>query len=589
MDIFRTILIISGSIFLAIIIFLSIFGIAAWFKRKRIKKNTIISIDFERGIVERIPDGHLGKMLTGKAYQMLDIVQTLRWAKDDPKVMGLIGRVGISPMRIAEIQELRDAVKKFRSSGKPAIAYADTFGESGPGIGAYYLATAFDTIFLQPTGDIGLTGLVSETPFVQGTLEKLGVKPRLAVREKYKSFANAFTQEKYTDAHKEANTAVIQSIYDQIVLDIAKERKLSEDTVRELVDRGPHDAEAGVQHTLVDHAGYRDEAFDHLRKRTKQSIHILDVSTYQKMYRKRIPKANTLALIYGVGNIVKGENRFNPLTGAATMGAKTIASAFRAAVRDKNVKAILFRVNSPGGSAVASDTIWREVNQARNAGKAVIVSMGGVAGSGGYYVSAGANKIVAHPATITGSIGVVSGKMVTRSLYNKLGITFDEVHTNENALLWSSVNDYSEQQWEHIEKRIDRTYDDFVTKVAEGRGMSKDDVLRVARGRIWSGKDALSLGLVDSLGGFGEAIKRAKELAKIPEKTGVKFKIYPKPKSFLKRLLRTDEHNDSVNAILNELQTLHGYLAPLFRLKATLHLGKPENEMMMEGDMWELR
>jgi protease-4 len=250
-----------------------------------------------------------------------------------------------------------------------------------------------------------------------------------------------------------------------------------------------------------------------------------------------------VALIYGVGAVNRGKSGYDPVFQEVTMGADTMAAAFRAAVDDKKVKAILFRIDSPGGSYVASDTIWRETVRARKAGKPIIVSMGGVAGSGGYFVAMSADKIVAQPATLTASIGVFAGKALTTNFWNKLGISWDEVHTSSNAMVFTGLQDYTPEQWARFETWLDRVYDDFTTKVAEGRKLPKEKVLEIAKGRVWTGEDAKGLGLVDELGGFPVALRLVREAIGLPVDAKIRLKEFPRRKSPLEALLHQGPDN----------------------------------------------
>jgi protease-4 len=451
--------------------------------------------------------------------------------------VGLVATLGAAPMGMGQVQELRDAVIAFRAQKKAAVAYSETFGEAGPGNGSYYLATAFDEIWLQPSGDIGLTGFIFESPFLRGTLEKLGVTPRLDHRYEYKNAMNLFTERKYTPAHREANEKVMTSFFAQVVRGTAQGRKLTEDQVRALVDKGPFYGQEAVEAKLVDGLAYRDEVYEKARKKAGEGAKLLYLSHYAKRAGRLHEKGKTVALIYGIGGVHRGKSDFDPFTGDASMGSDTVSAAFRSATLDKDVKAILFRVDSPGGSYVASDAIWRETMRAKKAGKPVIVSMGNVAGSGGYFVAMAADKIVAQPGTITGSIGVVGGKMLTTGFWDKLGLTWDEVHTSANSTMWTGTRDFTPAEWARFQAWLDRIYADFTSKVAEGRKLPKEKVLELAKGRIWTGEDAKSLGLIDEVGGYDVALKLAKQAAKIPEAEDVTLKVFPPRKEALEKLL----------------------------------------------------
>jgi protease-4 len=522
-----------------------------WVTGKAIPKKTILEADFEKNYVEYIPEDRLGSLMMRKAPLVRDVVAALDKASEDPKVAMLVAKVGASKMQLAKIQEIRDAVIKFRKKGKKAIAYAETFGEFGPGNGAYYLSTAFDRIYLQPSGEIGLTGLSMKTPFLKDLLKKVGIEPRLAHRKEYKSAAYTFTEKKYIEPHREADRAVLESMISQIVDGIAGSRGMTREAVVSLIDRGPFSAKEALQEKLVDELAYRDQVYDEAKKEAGKGSDLLLLSEYLKRAGSPYSGKKKIALIYGVGQIIRGKSRYTPL-GRHIMGSETVAEAFRQAVKDKSVEAIVFRINSPGGSYAASDVVWRETVRAKQEGKPVVASMSEVAGSGGYFVAMEADKIIAHPGTITGSIGVVSGKMVTSDMWDKIGVHWGELFTHENASLWSSTENYSSEQWEHIQTWLDRVYEDFVTKVAQGRNLDIEKVRRIAKGRIWSGKTAKELGLVDELGGLGEALRAAKALAKIPEDEKVGIKVFPAKRPLWKRLVygrpKSSDIQDAVRA-----------------------------------------
>jgi len=559
--------------FSAIITILIITGIAVglyfWFSTERVPKRVILEADFDQGMIEQVPDDPLARVLLSKKASTRDVVETLQRASHDDRVKGLVARVGKLKMRLAQVQEVRDAVIAFRAAGKPAIAYADTFGEAGPGNSSYYLATAFDAVYVQPSGDVGLTGLIYEQPFVRGTLDKLGVVPRLDGRKEYKSYRYMFTERKYLPPHREAVTRVMESQFSQLVSGIAAARKLSESDVRSLVDEGPFIGQEAVDSKLIDGLAYRDEVYDRIREKAGVKSELLPLDEYGKRAGGPNEKGTTIALIYGVGSILRGKSGYEPATGEIIMGSDTVAAAFRQAIEDKDVKAILFRIDSPGGSYVASDTIWRETVNARKAGKPVIVSMGGVAGSGGYFVAAAADKIVAQPATITGSIGVFGGKMVTAGFWNKLGVTWDEVHTSRNADAWTQTKDLNPLQRARMEEWLDRVYEDFIAKVGEGRKLSKEAVEKIAKGRIWTGEDAKELGLVDELGGFPAALKLARAAAKLPGDAPVRLKVYPEKKTLikfvgdLKRIAADDDLASSLARTLEKVQPFVRIVDPL--------------------------
>ncbi|MCP4347454.1 MAG: signal peptide peptidase SppA [Desulfobacterales bacterium] len=538
-------------------------GIFVWMGKEEIPDKIILELDFEKGIFEYLPDEPTARMMFEEHLKLVDIIEGLKTASEDKRVAGLVARIGRGRMGFAQIQEMRNAIISFRSKGKTAIAYADTFGEFGPGNGSYYLATAFDRIYLQPSGDIGLTGLIMETVFLKGTLDKLAVTPRMDHRHEYKNAMNIFTEEKYTAPHEEALEQVMESLFEQIAKHIAQARNIPEESIRSLIDKGPFIGEEAIDASLIDELAYRDKVYDDTEAKAGEDTSFLSLAGYLKRLDQPPPKGDAIALIYGVGTVRRGKSRYDPLSGETSMGSKSVTSAFRSAIEDDKVKAVIFRINSPGGSYVASDSIWRETVRAREAGKPVIVSMGDVAGSGGYFVAMAADKIVAQPGTITGSIGVLGGKMVTSGFWEKLGISWDEIHTSKNSDIWTSTNDYTPEQWNRLQDFLDRIYEDFTTKVAEGRGMPKDKVMEIAKGRIWTGQDAKELGLVDELGGFPDAIRLARQAAGISDDSEIYLKMFPKKKSLSEILLeKMSETSDArvpfkaTVQVLKELQPI---------------------------------
>jgi len=526
-----------------------ILGFFSWISQGRVPGKTILEINLECELIEYVPDDPVARIMLGGFPVMRDIVEALERASEDERVVGLVARIGAGRMGLAKVQELRDAVQVFRESGKPAFAFSETFGEAGPGNGAYYLATAFDEIYLQPSGDIGLTGLMYETPFIRGTLDKLGIVPRMDHRHEYKSAKNIYTERQYTRAHREATQKVMTSQFGQLVRGIAEARGLTEQDVRSLIDGGPFLGREALDAGLVDGLGYRDEMVARVRERFGEGARFLYLNTYLERAGRPHRKGKAIALIYGVGGVSRGKSGYDPVFGDVRMGSNTVAGAFRAAIEDKTVKAILFRIDSPGGSYVASDAVWRETVRAREAGKPVIVSMSDVAGSGGYFVAMAADKIVAQPGTITGSIGVLGGKMVMSGLWDKVGLAWDEVHTSMNATMWTRNKDYNRNEWARFQAWLDRVYKDFTEKVVEGRRLPQEKVLEIAKGRVWSGEDARNLDLVDALGGFSTALRLAKEAAGIPDHEEVRLKCFPRKKSIWKALLGREADSKEREAV----------------------------------------
>ncbi len=492
--------------------------------------NIILSVDLTHGLAEGPHEDRLLRLLVGGEPTLRDVLDGIETASVDPRVKGLLARVGDDQLGLGKIQELRDAIAAFRAKGKFALAFSDSFGEFGPGTRPYYLATAFDEIWLQPMGNVGLTGLYAEVPFFKGTLDLLGVTPQFDHREEFKTAMNSLTETKMTRPHREEVDALLASISGQITHGIAEGRKLSESEVRDAIDRGPLLADEARQAKLVDRLGYRDEVIAHARSRAGSGAELTSLATYLDHAGRPHREGATIALIYGTGLIQRNANSANPLTEANVMAANEITRAFRAAVRDAAVRAIIFRIDSPGGSVVASESIWREVVFARERGKPVIVSMGDVAGSGGYYVAAPADKIVAEPATLTGSIGVLAGKLVVSDLFQKLGMSTNSAQIGANAAMFSSTSEFSARAHSRLEAFLDETYKGFKDRVASGRHMTQEEVEDVAKGRVWSGEDAKAHGLVDELGGRAVALRLAKEAVRLAPDAAVKLTVFPHEK-----------------------------------------------------------
>ncbi|MGA9525738.1 MAG: signal peptide peptidase SppA, partial [Myxococcaceae bacterium] len=478
----------------------------------------------------------------------------------DDRVKGLVARISTGPGSMAAAQELRDAVKAFREKGKKAIAYSDSFGEFTGGSAAYYLAAAFDEVYLQPSGDVGLIGIAAETPFAKNAFEKLGVVPQMGKRHEYKNAVNTFTETGFDAWHREATEKYLGSLHAQLVKGIAEDRGLEETQVRSLIDSGPHAGQAALDAKLVDGLAYRDEVYAQVKEGWGADAELLYLHKYlARAGRPNLDGDKTIALIYGVGQVMRGESDFDPLSGESTLGSDSVAAAFRKAVDDDDVKAIVFRVDSPGGSYVASDTVRREVQRAREQGKPVVVTMGNLAASGGYFVSLDADRIVAQPGTLTGSIGVYAGKFVTRDFWEKLGVNWETVAVGQNAALFSTDSEFTPEQHRKLESELDRIYGDFTAKAAAGRKLPLEKLQAVAKGRVWTGADAKELGLVDELGGFPKALELAKELAKIGTDEKVRIELFPRPKSPVELLLAAiggEEEGD--NSESGPTQVRHG-------------------------------
>ncbi|WP_431924898.1 signal peptide peptidase SppA [Nonomuraea jabiensis] len=536
--------------------------------RQRRTAPLVLELDLTEGLTEGPPTDPLAAVLSMRKTRLSDVLSGLKRARQDSRVKALVVKIGGNPLGLAMVQELRQAVIQFRASGKLTVAFSETFGEFGGGTVPYYLATAFERVYLQPSGDVGLTGVALEQRFLKGALTKLGVGYEAGQRHEYKTAVNTFTQDHMTEPHRESMGRIVESVTESLSAGIADGRRLDPGKVRELIDRGPFTASEALEAGLVDGLAYRDEVYEQVKQAAGDDSHLLYVSRYARGAAVRKlphPTADGIALIHGTGMIRTGRSGRSPLGGGGAMGSDTISAAFRAARRDEHVKAVVFRVDSPGGSYVASDTVWREVTLTRKV-KPVIVSMGDLAASGGYFVAMAADVIVAQPGTLTGSIGVYGGKPVVAEMLEKIGINSEMVASGTNAGMFSTSRGFSPEQWERVNAWLDRIYDDFVGKVAASRDLTRERAHELARGRVWTGADAHASGLVDELGGLEDALTLARKRAGLSDDAPVR--AYPRLNP-LERLRGPDSSEDK-SAALARLR-LDGW-GPLARLSAELGL-----------------
>ena len=482
----------------------------------------ILELDLTDGLLEVRPPEPVAAIMSRHQPTLTEIISGLRQAREDARVRALVVKVGGRPIGLGMVQELRGAIRRFGAAGKPTIAWADSFGEFSAGNVPYYLATAFDAIYLQPSGDLGLTGLAVERTFLRGTLDLLGVQMQIGARHEYKTAPEQLTERGFSGPAREATERISASVTEQLAAAIAERRGVSAERAAELINGGPYLAEQALSAGLVDALGYRDEVYAAVRKRVGPDAALLYLGRYQRSRelsrRARTmaaPRQDAVALIYATGSIRRGRSGRSPVSGPA-MGSDSVTAALRAAAADARIRAVVLRVNSPGGSYVASDSIWREVVRTRVGGKPVVVSMGDVAASGGYFISMAADVIFAQPGTVTGSIGVFSGKPVVAEMLGKAGVTTDAVVTGRHANMFSTRHPFSDEEWAIVDAWLDHIYADFTGKVAAGRRLSAERVHELARGRVWTGADARDRDLVDDLGGIEDAAAVARTRAGLP-------------------------------------------------------------------------
>jgi protease IV len=478
------------------------------------------------------------------ATSLRTFVQALDLAAADPKVTSLLLRVSsLSDAGWAKTQELHAAVVRFRKSGKPAYAHLEYVGNK-----EYYLATACSRIYALPTAIVNVSGLSAEVMFFRKTLDKLGVQAQFEGVGKYKNAPNTFTESAFTEPHREQMEALLDSLYEQYVEGLGSARGLSADEVRHAVDDGPYDAHGAQAAGLVDELLYRDEVETRLKGAERVTAGRYVKASRGFGYDTR-PK---VALVYTVGDIITGTSQSG--FGGTFAGSDTVAGALRDARQDDDIRAIVLRVDSPGGFGPAADAIRREVELAQKV-KPVIVSMGDYAASGGYYVTIGSDTIVAQPGTITGSIGVFSGKFTLRGLYDKVGITKEVLTRGANAALFSEYQPWSDSDRARIRGQNVAFYEDFVRKVAEGRKKTYAEIDAVAQGRVWTGAEALQHGLVDRLGGLDTALDVARERAKLGQ-ADVNVVVLPPRKGFFETLWDRQREDELESAAPREMQAL---------------------------------
>lgn len=508
---------------------------------------TVLTFNVRGPLSESRSSTNLSTFLSRTSFSLRDLIKALDQASRDPRVKGVLFRVDHAHLGIAQIQEIHGALRRLRAQGKFTLVHADTFGEMAPGTLPYYLASGFDEVALQPFGSFNFVGLGTDLPFVRGFLDEVRIVPRFDRRAEYKSLLETYTEEEISEANREATQGLLDALMTQIRHDIARERDLKNSEIDQILEEAPlYDAQQAKTLGFVDQVAYLDEFEAYALEKAGQGATFLRLAKYKAaMARAQDREASTkteppskVGVIYGVGNISRTHTKQeSPLMGGRLFGTEEMTEAFRQVLRDESVKALVVRVNTPGGSPTGSETIWRLIRQVRDRGIPVVVSMSDMAASGGYWLATAANKIVAHPGTITGSIGVTGGKMVLAGFWERLGIGWTALQSGTNAQAMSPHHDFTEAQWRQIQHWLDFTYETFMRKVVEGRGLPPEHVAEIAKGRVWSGAEAFQFGLVDALGGMEEAVALAKELAHIKPDARVELAEFPRSKSMAERLL----------------------------------------------------
>src|SRR5947207_461944 len=545
----RKVVVIISSILIGLVL-ISVLGIAIVVTLVRgnppsIRDNSVLVLRVSGPLPDYVPDDPIRRIFGGQPQSLSSLLAQFRKAKTDKRITAVMLEIDESSAGWAKAEEIRGAIQDFRASGKPVYAYLE-YGMNKD----YYIATACDKVFVPPPGELFINGLAADVMFFRGSLDKLGIYPDIYQIGKYKSAGDTFTQKQMTDAHREFINSLLDDLYGRYIDGIAKTRNKSSDDIKALIDNSPYNAAQAKDAGLIDGALYHDEVEKELKKRLgykdSDELHLAKGSDYRQISQESLGlnKGEKIAIVYAAGDITSGKSQFGG-DGEETIGSDSLAKTLHEARDDQSIKAIVLRVDSPGGSGLASDIIWRAIESAKEK-KPVVVSMSDVAASGGYYIACGANKIVAEPSTITGSIGVVGGKPVVKGFYDWIGVTNEYVMRGKNAGMFRESEKFSDAERAKFEEFLKNTYQDFITKVGKGRGKDASYIDTIGQGRVWTGRQGKENGLVDEYGGMDKAIEIAKQLAKLPEDKGVQRVIMPKPPTLLEQLLGTaDEASDT--------------------------------------------
>ncbi len=475
----RKVVVIISSIVIGLVL-ISVLGIAIVVTLVRgnppsIRDNSVLALRISGPLPDYVPDDPIRRIFGGQPQSLSSLLAQFRKAKTDKRITAVMLEIDESSAGWAKAEEIRGAIQDFRTSGKPVYAYLE-YGMNKD----YYIATACDKVFVPPPGELFINGLAADVMFFRGSLDKLGIYPDIYQIGKYKSAGDTFTQKQMSDAHREFINSLLDDLYGRYIDGIAKARNKSSDDIKALIDNSPYNAAQAKEAGLIDGALYHDEVEKELKKRLgykdSDELHIAKGSDYRQISQESLGlnKGEKIAIVYAAGDITSGKSQFGG-NGEETIGSDSLAKTLEEARNDQSIKAIVLRVDSPGGSGLASDIIWRAIESAKEK-KPVVVSMSDVAASGGYYIACGANKIVAEPSTITGSIGVVGGKPVVKGLYDWLGITNEYVMRGKNAGMFRETEKFNDSERKKFEEFLNSTYEDFITKVGKGRNRDKKDI-----------------------------------------------------------------------------------------------------------------
>ncbi|MCY7376489.1 MAG: signal peptide peptidase SppA [Pyrinomonadaceae bacterium] len=594
------VILIGGAVVLAVFL-VAIIGIALLaesMSKPQIADNSVLVLNVSGSLPDFSAEDPLAMLFGfGQAESFSSLLAQLRKAKVDARVGAVLLDIDFPGIGWGKADELREAIADFKTSGKPTFAYMEMGSNK-----EYYIATAADKIYLPPTGDLYINGFAAQAQFYKGSLDKLGVEFEDVHVGKYKSLNERFTRKDHSAESREVVNAILDDYYGRVTEAIAVSRKKSPEDVRAIIDNAPYNAVAAQQQNLIDGAKYRDEVYQELKNRLgykdTDDLRVTTTSSYKEITPESLGLNNgeKIAVIFAAGIITPGKSSSGgAFGGAQTIGSDTIVKAVKDAADDDSIKAIVLRVDSGGGSALASDLMWHTLEYAKTK-KPVVTSMGDVAASGGYYIAANSNKIVAEPSTITGSIGVVLGRPVLGGLYNWLGVSNEYITRGKNAGIFREDRKWTDEEKAVFQRSANFFYwDNFVPKVAQGRGKTVEQIHEVAQGRVWTGAQAKEKGLVDEFGGLNRAVEIAKELANLPADKDVKRVVFPAPRPFLASLFgggddetatisaQEKAHQDAlVKALPRDLQKVFRYAALFENMK------RGETMAMMPFD-WEIK
>jgi len=545
----KVVLTISGIVLGLILVFfvgMAILVSAIRGEQPSIKDNSVLALRVSGPLPDYVPDNTLNRLFGNPPQSLSSLLVQFRKAKADKRIKAIILDVDASETGWAKAEEIRGAIADFRASGKPVYAYMETgFNKD------YYVAAACDKIYIPPSGELFVTGLAADVMFFRGTLDKLGIYPDVYQIGKYKSAGDMFTQKQMTDAHREYINSLLDDLFGRLVDGVAKGRGKSAEDVKKIIDNAPYTAKQAQEQGLIDGALYREDVEKMIKKNLgyndNDELRVVRASDYRKITQESLGlnKGDKIAVVYASGDIMSGSSQFGS-SGEETIGSDSLVRVLNEVRDDKSIKAVVLRIDSPGGSGLASDIIWRGIESLK-AKKPVVVSMSDVAASGGYYIACNANKIVAQPSTITGSIGVVGGKPVVKGFYDWIGVTNEYVLRPQDgsAGMFRESEKFNDKERAKFQEFLKSTYDDFTSKVAKGRGKEQAYIDSIGQGRVWTGRQGKDNGLVDEYGGLDKAIEIAKQLANIPANRGVQRIIRPLPPSFWEQLLSDSDEDET--------------------------------------------